>query len=186
MSAKTASPAVIDLVKGRDETGLCEIGTKCGGADLAVQTAHRRGKQNGGVGKKNVSTNTASNLLRGCLRCHSDIDNGRVKNAESLGLKVRGGVAHPSEIPVKHVRFGWILLDDRGGYRPAPARACRPGDLWPVVAVGPWDLLIGAGAAAEALSRFGHGDCAGWPGVSDGLLVCGCGTPVFVADEVAS
>lgn len=181
---KTAPTPVIDLIKERS-LGLCEIGLKCFGTAPAVESAHRQGKGSGGVGPKNTTANVASNLLRGCVECHNHIDDVEPADAARIGLKVLHGKAHPREIPVRHYRLDWVLLDDDGGHRPAPEVACVPGALLPVVVCGPWDLLTGGGAVAEVLDRFGHSSCHGLAGARDGLLVCGCGAVVCVVEEVA-
>ncbi|HEY9373173.1 hypothetical protein [Streptomyces sp.] len=181
---KTAPKTAIDLAKVRSE-GLCEIGLKCFGTAPAVESAHRRGKGSGGVGPKNTTSNTASNLLRGCVACHDFIDNVAPDDAARLGLKVLHGKAHPYEIPVQHYQHGWVLLDNFGGWRAAPEAACTPGALLPVIVCGPWDLLTGGGAVAEVLDRFGHADCCGWAGARDGLLVCGCRSVVCAVEEAS-
>lgn len=182
---KSLPTPVVDLVKGRDETGRCEVGQTCAGFALAEETAHRLGRQAGGVGKKNTTKNVASNLLRACARCHDWMDKKEVRKAESLGFKVRDGVARPSEIPVEHVRFEWVLLDDAGSYRPAPAAACIPGELIPVVACTTWELIQQNGAFAEAMDRFGHRQCPGWSAPLEGLFTCGCGSSPFYIEQVA-
>lgn len=182
---KALPRSVVDLVKSRDQTGRCEVGQTCGGLAFAEETAHRLGRQSGGVGKKNTTKNAASNLLRACPRCHDWMDKKEVRKAESLGFKVRDGVARPSEIPVEHVRFGWVLLDDEGCYRPAPAEACRPGELLPVIAAGVWELIQQNGVFAEAMDRFGHRQCPGWSAPREGLFTCGCGSSPFYLEQVA-
>ncbi|MFI7114023.1 hypothetical protein ACIBK9_47435 [Nonomuraea sp. NPDC050227] len=181
---QTAPKAVIDIVKERSD-GACEIGLKCFGCAPATETPHRRGKGSGGVGRKNSTSNVASNLLRGCAACHDLIDDVAPADAARIGLKVLHGVAHPYEIPVRHWRFGWVLLDNEGGYRPAPIEACTPGDLLPVIAVDVWDLIQQNGAFIEAMERFGHLQCPGWSTPRVGLFTCGCGSTPFYLEEVA-
>ncbi|MEV6035969.1 hypothetical protein AB0L65_32770 [Nonomuraea sp. NPDC052116] len=181
---KTAPKPVVDLVKARSG-GMCEIGLLCLGAAPATQRAHRMGKGSGGVGKGNTVSNRAANLLDACSEDHYRIDNAEVADAERLGLKVRRGVALPSEVPVFHFRYGWVLLDDEGGLRAAPPMACRPGDLLPVVACTTWELIQQSGAFAEAMDRFGHIQCPGWSAPLEGLFTCGCGSSPFVVLVVA-
>lgn len=182
---KTATAAVVDLVRQRSG-GLCEIGLLCLGNAPATERAHRRGKGSGGVGKSAPISNGPANLLDTCRDDHARIDNGRVADAERLGLKVRHGVALPREVPVYLYRHGWVLLGDDGSHRPAPEVACTPGALLPVIVCGPWDLLTGGGAVAEVLDRFGHADCFGLAGAREGLLVCGCGAVVCAVEEAAA
>ncbi|MFB4280797.1 hypothetical protein ACBJ59_36295 [Nonomuraea sp. MTCD27] len=181
---KSLPKPVLDLVKSRDETGLCEVGQKCGGFAAAEETAHRLGRQSGGVGKKNTTKNVASNLLRACTVCHDWMDKREVRRAERLGLKVRDGVALPSEIPVLHTRFEWVLLDDAGDFRAAPAASYVAG-LIPVVGCTPWELIQQNGAFSEAMERYKHTQCPGWPAPLEGLFTCGCGSSPFVVQVVA-
>lgn len=183
---KSPSKSVVDLVKARSG-GFCEVGLLCFGEAPATQRAHRMGKGMGGPGSKGRKTSDApADLLDACRADHDLLD--RVAVAESYlhGYKIRHGVAKPVEVPVQHFRHGWVLLDDQGGWRPAPQMACTPGSLLPVVTVGAWDTLTGGGAVAEALARFGHTSCAGLAGVRDWLLLCGCGAVVCAVDEVAA
>jgi hypothetical protein len=183
---KSPPKKVVDLVKARSG-GFCEIGLRCLGEAPATERAHRMGKGIGGAGSKGRKTSDApADLLDACRADHDLLD--RVAVAESYlhGYKVRHGAARPSEVPVQHFRLGWVLLDDAGGWRPAPKIACTPGALLPVVTCGPWDSLTGGGAIREALDRFGHTSCTGLAGVRGGLLLCGCGSLVAAVVEVAS
>lgn len=181
---KALPKPVVELVKGRDETGRCEVGRMCGGLALAQATAHRLGRQSGGVGKKNTTKNVASNLLRACNDCHDWMDKREVRKAQRLGLKVRDGVALPSEIPVWHVRFRWVLLDDEGGWRTAPPASYANG-LIPVVACSKWELIQQNGVFIDAMERFGHLQCPGWSPPREGLFTCGCGSSPFYLEQVA-
>ncbi|MFI6296778.1 hypothetical protein ACIBEJ_34675 [Nonomuraea sp. NPDC050790] len=177
-------PAGVKAIIWRRAGGLCEVGLCCGGSAEATDPAHREGKKQGGTAK--LWSNLASNLLAACRADHRLIDGLDVRGAENLGLKVREGVARPWEIPVKHARLGWVLLDDAGGSRPAPPAAYADGKRpTPVVTVAPWSLIAGSPGLDEAMARYGHGSCRGWPGVHDGLLVCSCGSTPFLVDEVA-
>ncbi|MFI6594906.1 hypothetical protein ACIBHX_01590 [Nonomuraea sp. NPDC050536] len=181
---ETAPKNAIVYAKNRSK-GLCEIGLVCFGSAPATETAHRRGKGSGGVGPKNTTAGTAANLLRGCHACHAHIDNAQVADAERLGLKLRHGVARPSELPVLHYRLGWVLLDDEGGYRAAPAASHAGGVLLPVIACTSWELINQDGAFIEAMERFGHVDCPGWAPPRPGPFLCGCGSTPFYLEEVA-
>lgn len=183
---KTAPDSAIDLVKDRakdDVAGLCEIGLICTGRAEATQTAHRRGKGSGGVGPKNTTANTPSNLLRGCAVCHDRIDNAEVADAERLGLKIRHTLALPSEVPVHlHNLNGWVLLDDEGGYRSAPAASYgRPEGVLPVITIDPYEHEFGdEGVVFDGVDRWGHVDCGGWSYEVDGPCECHCGTVLFI------
>lgn len=185
---KTAPKPVIDLVKDRakdDVAGLCEIGLICGGRAQATQTAHRIGKGSGGVGPKNTTANVASNLIRGCAECHQRIDNAEVADAERLGLKLRHAIALPSEMPVHlHNLNGWVLLDDEGGHRPAPAASYgRPDGVLPVITIDPYEHEFGdEGVVFDGVDRWGHLDCGGWSYEVDGPCECHCGTVLFVVE----
>jgi hypothetical protein len=181
----TAPPAVIAAAKERS-LGFCEVGLLCLGSAPATETAHRRGKGTGGVGKRNVTSNVVSNLLRSCSKDHRRIDNAEVADAERLGLKLRHTVAHPREMPVHHYRLGWVLLDDAGGWRLAPPVSYeRPDGLLPVVGVSVWDLMTQGGKFVEAMERFGHINCPGWSTPREGVFTCGCGSEPFALQVIA-
>ncbi|MGI5274677.1 HNH endonuclease [Nonomuraea sp. CA-218870] len=164
---KPVPAEVKDLLKARS-SGVCEVGLTCGGFAAGTDPAHREGKKAGGTRKP--WSNTASNLLWSCRPCHDLIDQKQPANAEKLGLKVREGVARPWEVPGLHAHLGWVLLDDRGGYRPAPAGSHQNGKRpVPVVPVAALD---------EAAARYGHGSCPPG-GVQAGPYVCGCGDIPF-------
>lgn len=188
-SKKHAKPqpvpeAAKELIRARSG-GLCEVGLLCGGQARGVDPAHREGKGSGGTDK--WWSDLASNLLWSCREDHDFIDNKQPAKAERLGMKARAGVARPWEIPVKHKRLGWVLLDHNGGHRPAPTFSTPEGRRpIPVVACTVWELIASAGAIAEALERHGHKGCPLLTGVRDGLLVCGCGRAVFAVEEVAA
>lgn len=176
---------VVRLIRDRSQ-GLCEIGLICGGMAAATESAHRMGKGIGGVGPKNFSSNVASDLLRGCHRDHALIDGAKVSDARAMGWKVRHGVALPREVPVYHARLGWVLLDDAGGWLPAPGSSIHSAGPVPVVQL-PLVDLSGEGvplALIDALDRFGHLDCGGWSYTSGEALHCACGGQLFIALEV--
>lgn len=182
---KTAPKPVIDVVKDRS-LGLCEIGLVCLGNAPGTETAHRRGKGSGGVGRKNITSNVASNLLRGCHEDAWHIDNAEVADAERLGLKLRHTRAHPHEMPVHHYQFGWVLLDNEGGHRPAPHASwdrSRGGEVLPVIALTEVHMWVDWDPFNEAIRRFGHQDCGlHEPHGCEGAYVCPCGAEVFVIE----
>lgn len=95
---------VRDLIRARSD-GRCE---RCG-IYPGVQIHHRRPR--GAGGSTAPDTNTASNGLHLCFRCHSQVESKR-DMALALGYLVRQGQS-PSEVPV--FRFGqWALLNDNG------------------------------------------------------------------------
>lgn len=180
---KTAKPKAVPAGAKRilvaRSGGSCEVGLACGGAGQAQDPAHREGKKAGGTSKP--WSNSPATLLAACRRCHRLIDDVEVRGAELLGLKMREGVARPWEIPVKHARLGWVLLDDQGGHRPAPEGSYAPGRRpTPVVVCTPWELIQQSGAFAEAMERYGHIQCPGWSAPREGLFSCGCGSSPFV------
>lgn len=179
-------PAAVKRILLVRSGGACEIGLACGGTGPAQDPAHREGKKAGGTRK--AWANSPATLLAGCRRCHRLIDGVEARGAENLGLKIRAGVARPWEIPVLHACFGWVLLDDRGGHRPAPEDSYGPGRKpTPVIACTAWEFINRSGAFAEALERFGHHDCPGRSAPSPGPFVCGCGSAVvFYLEEAAS
>ncbi len=173
---KTAAKPVVDLVKERSG-GWCEIGLKCRGMAPATERAHRMGKGSGGVGKKNLVSNEAANLLDACHDCHVLIDKDDVAGAERMGLKLRHGKSRPDEMPVHlHNHNGWVLLDNNGNVRRAPEAACTPGDLLPVI------RLLNRAVVNEAAARRGHGECGGWTYAQDAATTCWCGTALFVLE----
>lgn len=186
-SRPKAVPKSVKAIIRTRAADSCEVGLVCGGRAAGVDPAHREGKGSGGTSKP--WSNLASNLLWSCRACHDFIDQKQPARAEKLGLKVRAGVARPSEIPVLHDRFRWVLLDDEGGVRAAPADAVRECNLrgarpFPVIACTHWDLMLENGAFIEAMERFGHLQCAGWSPPRRGLFTCGCGSSPFVLDVV--
>lgn len=177
-------PAAAKRVLLARSVGVCEVGLACGGTGEAQDPAHREGKKTGGTSKP--WSNSPATLLASCRPCHRLIDGIEVRGAEFLGLKIREGVARPWEIPVRHARFGWVLLDDQGGYRPAPEGSYAPGRRpTPVVACTTWDLITQGGAFIEAMERYGHIQCPGWPAPLEGLFTCGCGSAPFHLERVA-
>lgn len=177
-------PADVKRILLTRSGGFCEIGLACGGSGLVQDPAHREGKKAGGTGKS--WSNTPSCLMAACRRCHRLIDGIEVRGAEFLGLKIREGVARPWEVPVKHARFGWVVLDDKGGHRPAPAGSYAPGRRpTPVIAVTAWELIQQNGAFIEAMERYRHLQCPGWSAPREGLFTCGCGSMPFFCQVIA-
>lgn len=89
--------------------GVCE---RCGGHQ-AVQQHHRRPRGMGG--SRDAATNTASNLLDLCTRCHRDIEANRT-DAYDHGWLVRQSET-PLHTPVRY-RNQLVVLDDCGGMTP--------------------------------------------------------------------
>lgn len=169
-------PAAVKRILLARSGGTCEIGLSCRGVGPVQDPAHREGKKSGGT--KKPWSNSPSCLLAVCRDCHRLADGLEVRGAEFLGLKLREGVARPWEVPVKHARLGWVLLDDGGGFRPAPDGSHQDGKRpIPVVACA---------AFAEAVERYGHAQCPGRPSPAEGLFVCGCGSAPFWLIEVTS
>ncbi|MFI7448162.1 HNH endonuclease [Nonomuraea sp. NPDC049714] len=175
-SAPKGVPArVRDIIRRRSE-GLCEIGLACRGAAAGTDSAHREGKKIGGTSKR--WSNAPSNVQWACRPCHRLTDAVAPAAAERLGYKLREGVARPWEVPVKHARLGWVLLDDRGGFRPAPEGSHQDGKR-------PIPVVAGA-AFAEAVERYGHAQCPGRPTPAEGPYTCSCGSSPFWLIEVTA
>ncbi len=175
---------VKDLLMDRNGAH-CEVGIKClGRAFGKLESAHREGKKSGGT--KKPWSNLASNLLWACPPCHYEIDQKSPADAERHGFKIREGVARPWEIPVKHYEYGWVLLDDQGGHRPAPEVSwdrSRSAQLLPVILLAEVHLWVDWDTFDEAINRFGHQDCgAHEPNGCEGVYVCPCGSEVFVIE----
>ncbi|MGI5161442.1 hypothetical protein [Microbispora sp. CA-102843] len=175
------STAVVAAVRRRSG-GLCEVGLECGGIAAAAERAHRMAKGAGGPGSKGrAASNSASNLLDACRRDHDRIDRAKVTDAYVWGYKIhRHGLARPHEVPVLHAGYGWVLLDDHGGWRSAPAEAVTD-TLLPVVQITLAEYEHdAAGELIRALHRYGHLDCGGRSWDLDEVLRCACGAAPFV------
>lgn len=98
-------PEVRELVCERAK-GCCE---RCHIATPDMQLHHRRPRGSGG--SKAADTNTASNAVLVCARCHRDIESQR-KNSLHYGWLVRQG-AKPAEIPI-WMEWQWVLLTNEG------------------------------------------------------------------------
>jgi len=86
--------------------GSCE---QCGTPGFGFQFHHRRPRGMGG--SKASDTNTASNCVMVCDRCHRFIESYRKEFTDKGWLVPQG--QNPSEMPLW--RFGrWVLLDDEG------------------------------------------------------------------------
>lgn len=168
-------PAAVKRILLARSGGACEIGLACGGTGRAQDPAHREGKKSGGT--KKLWSNSPSCILAACRDCHRLADGLEVRGAENLGVKIRAGVARPWEVPVKHARLGWVLLDDRGGFRPAPEGSHQDGKR-------PIPVVVGA-AFVEAVERYGHAQCPVRPDPAKGLFVCSCGSAPFWLIEVS-
>ncbi|WP_204016002.1 hypothetical protein [Sphaerimonospora thailandensis] len=176
---------VVALVRHRSG-GLCEVGLECGGLAPAVERAHRMAKGTGGPGRKGRAvSNSPSNLLDACRRDHDRIDRAKVTDAYAWGYKIRHGIARPYEVPVLHAGYGWVLLDDRGGWRSVPDTVLTPSGLLPVVQITCSEYEYDTpGVLIKTLHRYGHLDCGGWSydwsGELDAVLFCACGSDPFV------
>ncbi|MBP2704469.1 hypothetical protein JOL79_11650 [Microbispora sp. RL4-1S] len=173
---------VVAAVRARSG-GLCEIGLECGGLAQAVERAHRTGKGAGGPGGRGrAASNSPSNLMDACRRDHDRVDRAKVTDAYLRGHKIhRHGLARPHEVPVLHAGYGWVLLDDHGGWRSAPAAAVRGEHLLPVLQISRREYDLGeTGAVDRALARFGHLDCGGHSFRLDEVLTCACGAELLV------
>jgi hypothetical protein len=116
------SPAVVELVWERDSgrcaacAGLC---TGERGFDWSLH--HRMARRAGGTRRPFI--NLPGNLVllhgHGSALCHGDVERFRV-TSESKGLVIRDGQWLPSQIPIEHAVHGRVLLDDSGGWTPAP------------------------------------------------------------------
>lgn len=104
------TPAVHDLINERS-SGVCE---KCGNDWADPQHHHRRPRGSGG--SRRESTNTASNGLALCERCHSGVESNRNQALIHGWLVNQNG--DPRLVPVL-TRHGWVRLTDAGGIEAA-------------------------------------------------------------------
>ncbi len=109
--------AAVRLVRLRSN-GLCEF---YGCSRTADHIHHRRPRRMGGTVA--VEANLPSNLSHLCVDHHSWVESNRAE-AKVLGLLLPA-TADPAAVPVKHCRFGWVLLGVDGSIVPA-RRAVAP------------------------------------------------------------
>jgi 5-methylcytosine-specific restriction enzyme A len=105
----TGFPVKVRATVHHRAAGMCE---KCGTA-RATEIHHRRPRGMGG--SKVDDTNTASNALFLCARCHGIIEDQR-RYAIDQGWLVKQH-HHPADIPVLY-RGAWVFLDDLGNMKP--------------------------------------------------------------------
>lgn len=90
---------------------------KCGDwLQGAMSIHHRRPRGMGGT--KRTETNFTSNLMALCgtgtTGCHGWIENNRQEAYEKGWLVSQRD--EPTQVPVKSFLYGWIYLDDEGGF----------------------------------------------------------------------
>lgn len=122
------SPATVQLIWDRDR-GCCVV---CGRGLRRERRAepfdgwsvmHRESRGAGGV-KRNSDRphlTRAANGALGCgtgtTGCHAKVEAG---DFPGLGYKVsRLGKDRPADVPMLHALFGWVRLDDAGGWETA-------------------------------------------------------------------
>ncbi|MGB3414061.1 MAG: HNH endonuclease [Microbacteriaceae bacterium] len=107
--------AVKDLIYSRDQ-GKC---SRCG-AVAEFEYHHRKPRQMGGT--SNPEIGQASNGVLLCQECHRAVE-ARPFLGKLTGFLISGnGIAKPTEVPIFHALFGWVLLDDSGGFEPTHER----------------------------------------------------------------
>lgn len=111
-------PDVMSVIADRSR-GLCEIGVVCHGRAPAVDPSHRLAKGMGGT--HDARSTTPANNLHACRPCHQVVE-GEPARAYANGWKIRRGVVDPTRVPVRHARYGWVLLADDGTWTPAEQR----------------------------------------------------------------
>lgn len=119
----SSSPGAFDwwtreLATGRNG-GRCE---RCNRAP-AAELHHRRPRRMGGAGRRDAPTTAgAANALCLCTGCHDTAERRDRRRAIGEGVILRSR-QEPAAVPVRAFmggRWGFWLLDDDGGYRPAP------------------------------------------------------------------
>ncbi len=125
------SPEVVQVIWERDR-GCC---AKCGrrlreymrgqlGPIGGWSVQHREARGAGGVGRKGARpwlTRASNGVLLcgdGTTGCHGDVETRERAAARELGFVVSAtGIRRPASVPILHALYGWVLLDDEGGYR---------------------------------------------------------------------
>lgn len=106
-----------ELASARN-AGRCE---RCNRA-AAAEHHHRHPRRMGGANRRNADMLAApANALCLCHACHDHAERRNRAAAIAAGLILRSG-STPADSPVRAYmggRYGWWLLDDEGGYRPA-------------------------------------------------------------------
>lgn len=111
----TGFPVKVKRIVQDRAKGACE---QCGEPGFGFQFHHRRPRGMGG--SKAADTNTASNCVMVCDRCHRFIESYRHEFQQRGWLVAQG--KKPSEQPIwRHKQ--WVLLDDYGYVTPAEESA---------------------------------------------------------------
>lgn len=128
------SPATVQLIWDRDK-GRCAMpgcrnpllvrerrGEPFGG--WSVQ--HREPRGSGGVKRNSdrphlvLPSNGVLLCGTGTTGCHGDVEHHRDNVDPAWGFTVsRHGVTRPADVPLFHALFGWVRLDDAGGWETA-------------------------------------------------------------------
>ncbi|TQS30010.1 hypothetical protein [Microbispora sp. KK1-11] len=86
-----------------------------------MDPSHRVAKGMGGT--RDERSNTAANNLHACRPCHDAVES-QPARAYANGWKIRHGVQDPTQVPARHVRFGWVLLALDGSWTPVELAEC--------------------------------------------------------------
>lgn len=117
MSAVTK--ATRDLVLGRDHwmCAWCGCSIDVSRGDYSLQ--HRRARGMGG--SRRPETNLAGNLVTMCgsatTGCHGYAESHREESTER-GFTIPQHVADPASVPLRHVLYGRVTLDNEGQIYP--------------------------------------------------------------------
>lgn len=108
-------PWVAEVIVERDG-GCC---ARCGLAvthlerGFAWSIHHRRPRKSGG--NRDAWINETANGVVLCTACHTKIESDR-GIAYDTGWLIRMGIQRPDTTPLVHARFGYVYLDNQGGY----------------------------------------------------------------------
>lgn len=124
------SPAVVDLILDRDMHSCVRCGMGVGdlrGMDFSIQ--HRRARGAGGSVLPDTALPSNGVILCGSAtspHCHFDVERRRVED-EIAGYwspqLVGGKPVVMTTVPLHHAAYGWVLLDDLGGFERIARRA---------------------------------------------------------------
>lgn len=124
------SPAVVDLILERDMHSCVRCGMGVGdlrGMDFSIQ--HRRARGAGGSVLADTALPSNGVILCGSAtsdHCHSEVERRRVED-EIAGFwspQLLGGKpVVMTTVPLHHAAYGWVLLDDFGGFDRIARRA---------------------------------------------------------------
>lgn len=112
---------VVDLIWARDKGSCVRCGRGLHRSDRGMSWAihHREPRGRGGAGKRRTWVNLPSNGLVLCNVCHEWVEGNR-KTAMFDGFLVSAlGIRRPADVPVAHVMFGLVILNDHGGWEKA-------------------------------------------------------------------